>query len=289
MRRLEKRSKCSTPRAYEIYAHGNPKRKRGISRSVFSRLRFGLLWDADVTLSNDCPTQSPLDTKTMRILALESSSNNGSVAVLDGDRVLGELPLDPSQRTAQSFAPAIRQQLEAVGWLPGDIQLIAVTRGPGSFTGLRIGVTVAKTLAYAVGAEVIGVDTLKVIAWQAPTGNLPVWALVDAQRQQVFAARFRRHGDDMQRETATEIVDNDVWLAGLSGEVMVIGPGLKRLCDRLSDGISVADPESWAPRASTVGLVAGIEYREGKRDDLWKLNPLYYRKSAAEEKLEANG
>jgi tRNA threonylcarbamoyladenosine biosynthesis protein TsaB len=223
----------------------------------------------------------------MRILALESSSNSGSVAVMEDDRLLSELPLDPSQRTAQSFAPAIRQQLKAVGWLPADVQLVAVTRGPGSFTGLRIGVTAAKTLAYAVGAEVIGVDTLEVIARQAPAGNLHVWALVDAQRQQVFAARFRQRDGDLDRETATQIVDADAWLVSLSSEVLVTGPGLKRFGERLPDGISVAAQELWAARASMVGLVAGIEYRQGKRDDLWGLNPLYYRRSAAEEKAAA--
>jgi tRNA threonylcarbamoyladenosine biosynthesis protein TsaB len=224
---------------------------------------------------------------TMRILALESSSNNGSIAVLEDDCVLDESLLDPGQRTAQSFAPAIGRQLEAVGWRPEDIQMIAVTRGPGSFTGLRIGVTAAKTLAYAVGAEVLGVDTLQVIARQAPAVERPICVLADAQRQQVFAARFRRCGDALNRESPTEIIGNDAWLAGLPADAMVIGPGLKRLRDRLPDGISVADPQLWTPRASTVGLVAGIEYRAGKRDDLWKLNPSYYRKSAAEEKHEA--
>ena len=110
----------------------------------------------------------------MRILALETSSSSGSIAVMEDDRVLGESAFDPGQRTAQSFAPAVRRQLEAVDWLPRDIQLVAVALGPGSFTGLRIGVTAAKTLAYAVGAEVIGANTLKVIAWQTPQGDLPV-------------------------------------------------------------------------------------------------------------------
>jgi hypothetical protein len=67
---------------------------------------------------------------------------------------------------------------------------------------------------------------------------------------------------------------------------MVTGPGLKQLRDQLPHGIFVADQPLWHPRASTVGLVAGIEYGNGKRDDLWNLNPLYYRKSAAEEKHE---
>ncbi|MEX0712672.1 MAG: tRNA (adenosine(37)-N6)-threonylcarbamoyltransferase complex dimerization subunit type 1 TsaB, partial [Pirellulales bacterium] len=91
----------------------------------------------------------------MRILALETSGKSGSVAVLRGDVLLAEEPLEPSQRSAQSLAPAMRQLLEAVAWTPRDVQLVAVTLGPGSFTGLRVGVTTAKTFAYAVGAVVV--------------------------------------------------------------------------------------------------------------------------------------
>ena len=225
----------------------------------------------------------------MRILALETSTIDGSVAALEDDRVLGQTCLDPQLRTAQSFAPAIAERLQAVDWGPDDVQLIAVTQGPGSFTGLRIGVTAAKTLAYAVGAEVIGVNTLKVIACQTPQDLPQICAVFDAQRQQLFVASFRRRGDDLEAVSEPEIVDNDVWLAGLPAGIAVTGPGLTRLRARLPTSVTVVDPGNWVPRAATVGRVGYLEYQQGKRDDLWKLNPLYYRKSAAEEKLEAKG
>src|SRR5687768_12135976 len=104
----------------------------------------------------------------MRILALETSGLSGEVALLEGERVIAEQWLDPGQRTARSLAPGMKQILQTAGWQPRDVQLVAVTIGPGSFTGLRVGVTAAKTLAYAVGCEVMGVDTLEVIAAQAP-------------------------------------------------------------------------------------------------------------------------
>ncbi|NLF71441.1 MAG: tRNA (adenosine(37)-N6)-threonylcarbamoyltransferase complex dimerization subunit type 1 TsaB [Candidatus Anammoximicrobium sp.] len=221
----------------------------------------------------------------LRILALETSTLDASVAALDGDRLLGQTHLDRQRRTAQVFAPAIERQLRSVGWRPQDVQLVAVTQGPGSFTGLRVGITAAKTLAYAVGAEVFAVNTLKVIAWQAPSARQRVCAVLDAQRQQLFVADFRRTGEHLAEVSETRILDHADWLAGLTPEVAVTGPGLSGLEDRLPAGIAVVAPACWTPQAATVGRVACLEYLGGARHDLWTLNPRYYRSSAAEEKL----
>lgn len=223
----------------------------------------------------------------LRILALETSTLDASVAALEGDCVLGQTLLDRQRRTAQVFAPAIDQQLRSVGWRPQDVQLVAVTQGPGSFTGLRVGVTAAKTLAYAVGAEVFAVPTLKVIAWQTPDTVQRICAVLDAQRQQLFSADFQREGQLLAEVSGTRIVDIAAWLAGLTPGVAVTGPGLARLQERLPGHVAVVDAACWTPRAATVGRVAHLEYQSGRRHDLWTLNPVYYRSSAAEEKYDA--
>src|SRR5215813_11089947 len=109
----------------------------------------------------------------MRILAIETSGRHGSIATLCGEAealsVVGQTMLNAEQRTAQALAPALRSLLSEAGWRPDSVELVAVAVGPGSFTGLRIGVTTAKTLAYAVGCQAIGVHTLLAIAAQAPT------------------------------------------------------------------------------------------------------------------------
>jgi tRNA threonylcarbamoyladenosine biosynthesis protein TsaB len=220
------------------------------------------------------------------MLALETSSLSGSVAALEDDRLLGQTAFDQDQRTAQSFAPAIHQQLDAVGWRSRDIQLVAVTRGPGSFTGLRVGVTAAKTLAYAVTADLIGLDTLRVIAWQAMDAADRICAVLNAQRQQVFVARFQRTDNALMAVAPTTIMDNDRFLESLESGISVTGAGLIRLRDRLPDNVHVVDAALWIPQAATVGMIGYLDYQTGKRDDLWELTPEYYRKSAAEEKLE---
>ncbi|MCA9264481.1 MAG: tRNA (adenosine(37)-N6)-threonylcarbamoyltransferase complex dimerization subunit type 1 TsaB, partial [Planctomycetales bacterium] len=107
----------------------------------------------------------------LKVLALETSSFHGSVALLDGQMLLASRALPDDSRSAESLAPTIREVLTSVGVTPRAIELVAVTVGPGSFTGLRVGVTTAKTFAYAVSAAVVGVNTLEVLANQVAATN----------------------------------------------------------------------------------------------------------------------
>jgi len=224
-----------------------------------------------------------------RILAIESSGRHASVATLWGDadrtRLIGQTLLVGDERTAQVLAPTIQQLLAQADWSPKSVELVAVTVGPGSFTGLRIGVTTAKAFAYAVGADVLGVNTLEALALLATPLASPLWTILDAQRQELFAARFVANDQfDVRTEVETCIIPQDEWLAGLRPGDRVIGPALKRITSRLPSGIEVFPEKSWQPVATSVGQVAWKNYQAGHRDDVWKLSPNYYRASAAEEK-----
>ena len=220
----------------------------------------------------------------MRILAIETTALAGSVAALEGDRLLARCDLEPSMRSAQTLAGGIATLLERVGWQPRDVELIGVATGPGSFTGLRVGVTTAKMFAYAVGAQVMGVNTLEVIAHQAPEDTRKTWAVLDAQREQVFAALFSRAGDDWDSIDQPSLLDNDTWLAQLAAGDAVTGPGLLKLSARLPLGVAEIDSALWSPKAATVGRLAWRQFQSGKRDELQSLVPHYFRLSAAEEK-----
>jgi tRNA threonylcarbamoyladenosine biosynthesis protein TsaB len=222
----------------------------------------------------------------MRILALETSGKSGSVAVAEGPRLVGQLAPDPDQRSAQSLAAAVRELLDDVGWSIGEIELLAATKGPGSFTGLRVGVVTAKTLAYALGARVIGLNTLEVIAAQARCDGPRLSVAIDAQRGQVFAATFEvgtQHG--WQMIGGPRLLDDDEWLAELKRGMAASGPALSRLAGRLPSGVALVDEQDRAPRADAVAALAWTRHLQGAYDDVWKLAPLYLRKSAAEEKL----
>jgi len=228
---------------------------------------------------------------TKRILAIETSGRHGSVAALVGEtefaKPIAQIALTADQRTAQALAPTMKQLLADAGWSPQDVELVAVAVGPGSFTGLRIGVTTAKTFAYAVGAEVMGVNTLRALAAQAPPSGAPVWTISDAQRQELFAAKYIvRENLDLRAEREPAIIPQDRWLDELSAGDRVIGPALKRLAPRLPAAVEMLPEQYWQPMAIAVGQIAWQSYQAGQRDDVWKLAPQYYRLSAAEEKLK---
>lgn len=226
----------------------------------------------------------------MNIFALETSESVASLAALDDGNLLRELSLDARSRTARSLAPGMQALLADVGWQTADVDLVAVTVGPGSFTGLRIGVTAAKTFAYAAGAEVLGIDTLEAVAAAAPDDVAELSAAVDAQRGQVVAATFRRAGDGWLRPTGpAELVDADAWLGGLPAGSVVTGPVLRKLAPRVPDHLVLLDEARWRPTAGAVGRLAARDHAAGRRDDLWTLVPRYSRRSYAEEKLEQRG
>jgi tRNA threonylcarbamoyladenosine biosynthesis protein TsaB len=221
----------------------------------------------------------------MRVLALETTEAIGSVAAAAGDNLLAEQELDPVQRSAQSLAPAIKRVLGRAGWRPADVQLVAVTIGPGSFTGLRVGVATAKVFAYAVGAEVLGIDTLEVIAAAAGQEVQELWTVVDAQRGDVVARAFRRAADGWLAPAGpAALAPLAGWLAGLRAGSLVSGPILRR-SPALPPGITALDPQCWRPTAANVARLALRHYAAGRRDDLWGLVPRYSRRPAAEEKL----
>jgi tRNA threonylcarbamoyladenosine biosynthesis protein TsaB len=226
----------------------------------------------------------------LQILAIESSGREGSVALLEGRqqevRLVELAVLGGYQRTAQALAPAIRDLLSRAGWPPTSITLVSVTVGPGSFTGLRIGVTTAKTFAYAVSADIVGVNTHDVLAAQAPASAAPLWTILDAQRQELFVARYTLDTNgEPSRTVDSTVIPQDEWLSRLQSGDQVIGPALKRLAARLPRNVVALPQATWMPMAETVGRVAWRQYQAGCRDDVWKLTPEYYRPSAAEEKF----
>lgn len=221
----------------------------------------------------------------MRILALETTERIGSVALVDQGNLLSETRLPDDLRSAQSLAPAIQQSLGQIGWTAQDVELVAVTAGPGSFTGLRIGIATAKVFAYAVGTEVLGVDTHETLAFACPADVSRLATVIDAQRGQVVAREFVRNElGELVPCSESQLVDVSQWLESLAPGTRVTGPILRRLAERLPANREPLARELWTPTAGQVALLAHKQYAAGRRDDLWQLAPVYSRLSAAEEK-----
>lgn len=220
----------------------------------------------------------------MHVLALETSQRQASLAALgEKGTVLACQQLSSEQRTAKSLTPAIQNLLAEVAWKPQELDLICVATGPGSFTGLRIGVVTAKTLAYATGAKLVGIHTLSALAARIAPQPSRLWAILDAQRQELFAACLTEKGI-----TAPEakILKIESWLELLQTGDVVTGPPLAKLSSRLPQGVEAAPLELWNPSAIEVGQLGIEAFKLGKEVDPMQLVPEYFRRSAAEEKAE---
>ncbi len=227
----------------------------------------------------------------LRVIALETSERIGTLAALrvqDGQtELLCSRNLSGKQRTAQSLLPALQELLEACGWKPQDLTLVCTTRGPGSFTGLRLGITTAKTLAYATGAELVGISTLAAIGASVPTEHERLWTILDAQRRELFVACFEKDWQSGGNNLPpTHILRIEDWLKQLRTGDLVAGSPLKKLGEYLPLGVEAVAPEFWAPQATRVGHLGIAAHKRGQAVDPMQLVPEYFRKSAAEEKAE---
>lgn len=225
----------------------------------------------------------------MLTLGIETSGMVGSVALVEGGQCLAASELSPSgRRHARTLVAELKSLLEQAGCRPHDCRCVAVSIGPGSFTGLRVGVVCAKTFAYAVGCPVAAVDTLQAIAANAPTEVTDVIAVMDALRGELFHARYVRRGEEWERQGEVRISPSvQVW-GKLVPPVRGTGPGLARGTGELP-AERVLPREFWHPRAEVVARLGERQVRAGRTDDVWSLQPFYLRRSAAEERSAEQG
>ena len=216
-----------------------------------------------------------------RLLILETSHRVGTVALSADGIIVGEQTLDESRRHARDLAPAIQNLLQAQSWRARDLHGVIVSRGPGSYTGLRVGLMAAKTLAYATGAALLAIDTFDAIAPRALVHVENVDVIADAQQDNVYVQRFGARPEPLT------IVSFAQWLeSAQSGKVGVTGPGLETFEKRLPGGLLVLPKETWHAQATSL-LTLGLQrFRNGDRDDPFAVEPLYLRASEAERKWE---
>ena len=218
-----------------------------------------------------------------RVLILETSSRIGQVALALGDQVRGVRQLEEARRHTRDLAPATAVLLAEQGWRPRDIQAVIVSRGPGSYTGLRVGIMSAKTLAYATGCALLAVDTFAALALQAPSSAPRVDVLADAQQDKVYVQSFVRAAEGWQPSMELAIRRFADWLAAHEPSAWVTGPGLLKWATHLSAEVPKVDASLWEPQPASLLRIGLARYRAGERDDPWMLEPLYLRPSSAEE------
>ncbi len=220
----------------------------------------------------------------MKILAIETSSRVGSLALALGAEVVAVEKFERNLRHVAELLPAAERATRQLGWRPEDLEEVYVSAGPGSFTGLRIGITVAKTLAMACGARLVAVDSIEVIACNAPAETMSVGVVLDAKRGQVFAGRFERRQGVLVTTLRACLTDPREFVANTPKPMLLLGEGVKYHHEALKgDRVEVADESLWWPRAQAVCKIGWAMGQRGEFADAASLRPRYLRVPEAEE------
>lgn len=221
------------------------------------------------------------------ILAIESATPHGSVALVSGEAVLGEALLPRERRVSETCLQAIDGLLAECGATPEGITHVAVSAGPGSFTGLRVGMAAAKGLCLGWRRDLVPVPTLHALAWRFPLEGTTICPVLDAKKKEVYAGFYRWEKGTCVR-IAPDAAVSPRSLPGMlpPGRVFFCGDGTVPyggfLREALGERAAVPRPGDGLPRASAVGLLAGILVAEGKAADARSVVPVYLRRSEAE-------
>lgn len=220
------------------------------------------------------------------LLTVDTATAVGSVAVSRGERLLGELVLQTPANHTDRLLLTIRQLLSDLGVTIGDLDALAVVRGPGAFTGLRVGMATVKGLALAADRPVAGVSSLQTLALQAPFARHPVCALIDARKQEVYAGLYRWEGGGPALQGGEMVVPPEQLLEQLEGEVLFVGNGAQAyrtlIVRRLGQRAHFLPWPHQLSRASHAAVLALADLRAGRTVPLAQLSPRYIRPSEAE-------
>jgi tRNA threonylcarbamoyladenosine biosynthesis protein TsaB len=218
-----------------------------------------------------------------RVLILENSSRVGQVGLAEDGTVIASRQLAGAARHATDLPVVIQSVLNEQKWKCDELSAIVVCLGPGSYTGLRVGVMAAKTLAYALKAPLFGVPGFAAIAGQTPSGAGIVDVIADALQRTLFAQRFRRTSsagwEPVNPIQACALLE---WKTQCLPGQAISGPGVSAYPDDMPEGCHLATLEAQQPQLGSLLQ----EAMSGKHPlvDPWLIEPIYVRGSSAEEK-----
>lgn len=216
------------------------------------------------------------------ILAIETATPHGSAALVSGDLVRAEAELPPGRQASGTILSAVDELLRKTGTGPGDVGHVAVSAGPGSFTGLRVGMAAAKGFCFGWRIPIVPVPTLHALAWRFRPVGMTVCPVLDARKKEVYAALFRWEGGACVRLSPDMAIAPGELPGKLpGGPVFFCGNGAWPFAplfrERMGERAVFASGEEGLPRAAAVGLFAAHLVLAGVAGDTRKAVPAYVR------------
>ncbi len=222
----------------------------------------------------------------MYILGIETSTMTGSVAICTEERLIAEYTLNTKATHAERLLTAIEHVVQSTSLTIRDLDGIAVAKGPGSFTGLRIGVTTAKSLAYSIQKPIVAVSSLDALASQYLYSDRLLCPFLDARKKEVYTAFYRNTGAHIQRLSEYAVIAPHNVFQEIHEPVVFLGDGVAPYRHQIDEALGelayFADPAHLLPRGSLVAEIGAKRLLQGEADDCFALTPFYLRKSDAE-------
>jgi tRNA threonylcarbamoyladenosine biosynthesis protein TsaB len=222
----------------------------------------------------------------MLVLGIETTTTQGGVALLGDDGLVSEYTLNVAITHSERLLPALDRMLQDAGLDLQHVDGLAVGIGPGSFTGLRIGLSTVKGLAYATGLPVVGVPSLEALAWSVPAARWQVCPVLDARKQEVYAALFRHAPGGLRRLCEDQALSPEALCAWIRRPTLFLGDGLATyealLRERLGPRFLAPPAAARGSRPACVAELGRARLLAGERDDPATLVPRYLRPSEAE-------
>ena len=229
----------------------------------------------------------------MIVLGIEAATPVASVGIVRDSSILAERTVNNKKTHSVNLMPMIKAAIEDARLKPEDINGIAVSSGPGSFTGLRIGMAIAKTLSQAWGIPVTGISTLDVLAQSLAGHNYLICPLLNARKNEVYTGIYKSVGFDvkpLEGPLAMDVEELKNLIITFGSKFVFLGEAVplyrKELSKSLEDVITVAPPTTWLPRGAVLAYLGGFKLLSGECDNYRSLLPHYIRLSEAEVKWQ---
>ncbi len=235
----------------------------------------------------------------MLILGIDTSSSYLSIAVRDEDRLITELNFHSPRRCSSTLLPLIKYVFGYIDLPLEKIDGLAVSLGPGSFTGLRIGLSTIKGLSFALSRPVVGIPTMDVLAENLVLSSQHLCPVIDAKRGQVYATIYKSDGRKIKKLSAPMVISPAELLKKIKSKIgkakkapiIFLGDGLVQYRDLIktkAGGSAVFAPrDTWFPRASVVTRLALKRFLKNDTDNSDDIVPLYLRRPEAEDRYNA--
>lgn len=221
----------------------------------------------------------------MNILAIDTSSLNATVSVINDDKLLGEFTISNKNTHSQIIMPMLDDMLKFAGVDIDDIDVFATAIGPGSFTGLRIGIATAKALCQGGNKKIIGVSALEGLACNVYEDDKIICPIIDARRGDVYNALYL-NGECIENDRAINIETLLDELNAKDKMIVFVGDGVllhrELIKEKLGDKAQFAPPSKVMAKASSIANIALKRANNEHYDDIYSLEPIYLRQSQAE-------